>query len=161
MERTELNGIIRLSLLQLMEETLHSHQGMYTEAGTSLLETLQQLDASQASKHYAGLEATIAGHANHARYYLHNLLDFLQGESDSDFDVPESWRVSAVTEREWSALQSELAATYAEVMRFISQKSDWHAENQLAGAIAAPVTSDALPPAGRRAAGAWPAGSGG
>ena len=136
MEPTELNETVRLSLLQLMEETLHSNQGMYTEEGTSLLETLQQLDASQVSKTYAGLEATIAGHANHARYYLRNFLDFLQGKSNGDFDVPESWKVGTVTEREWSALRSELEATYAEVMRFISQKSDWHAENQLAGAIA-------------------------
>lgn len=136
MEQTELNETVRLSLLQLMEETLHSNQGMYTEQGTSLLETLQQLDATQASKNYTGLETTIASHANHARYYLHNFLDFLQGRSNGDFDVPESWRIGVVTESEWSTLQSELAATYSEVMRFISQQSDWHAENQLAGTIA-------------------------
>ena len=99
-------------------------------------ETLQQLDADQASKTYAGLETTIAGHANHTRYYLRNFLDFLQGKGNGAFDVVESWKIGVVTKSEWSELQRELAATYSEVMRFISQRSDWHAENQLAGAIA-------------------------
>jgi hypothetical protein len=136
MELKELNEIVRLSLLQLMEETLHSNQGMYTEEGTSLIETLQEIDSARASQQYPGIEETIAGHANHARYYLRNFLELLQGNGTGDFDVPESWRVRAVKEEEWSLLRGELETTYTELMRYIVQVPDWGAENHLAGLIA-------------------------
>ncbi len=119
----QLMDSLRESLLCLLEETLHSHQGVYTNQGTSLLETLSEIDAGLASRRYPGLQETIAGHANHARYYLSNTLEMLRDKGSGDFDVAESWKIQTVTGEEWEELKSNLSTTYQSVMALISNVS--------------------------------------
>ena len=108
----ELIDSIRQSLLCLLEETLHSHKGVYTNERTSLLETLAKMDADLASRRFTGLPQTIAGHVNHAKSYLSNTIAMLRGEGTGDFDVAASWSVETVNAQEWERLQSALAKTY-------------------------------------------------
>ena len=89
MERALVESI-KTSLLCLLEETLHSHQGVYLAKGTSLIETLSNIDEALASRHFPGLDETIAGHTYHAKYYLQNTVDMLRGRGDGNFDVAES-----------------------------------------------------------------------
>jgi hypothetical protein len=110
---------IRNSVLCLLEETLHSHQGVYLAEGTSLIETLAGIDSALASRPYSGLQETIAGHAHHANYYLRNTIEMLQGKSDGSFDVSESWKLRLVASAEWDALRQDLAKTYESVMTLV------------------------------------------
>lgn len=80
--RPSLHATVQQGLLQLLEETPHSHQEVSTEPRPSLLETLARIDAPLASRRYPGLDQTIAGHAEHARYYLQHTIDFLEGRNE-------------------------------------------------------------------------------
>ena len=131
-----LSEAVRQSLLQLMEETLHSHQSMYTEPGTSLLETLHGIDAAVASRRHPPLPQTIAGHAGHAQYYLDHMLAFLRGTGSEEFDVPLSWKTEEVTAPEWAALLASLDATYSRVMGCIARAEDWPQDGKIASLIA-------------------------
>jgi len=112
---------IRQGLLCLLEETLHSHQGVYLTPGTSLLETLATIDADRASRSYPGLGETIAGHVHHARFYLQNTLDMMRGTGDGTFDVAASWSVVTVTPAQWDELRAEVARVYAAVMGLVAR----------------------------------------
>jgi hypothetical protein len=133
---TTLPETVRLSLLQLMEETLHSHQGMYTEPGTSLVETLAGIDAAVASRRHPPLPQTIAGHVGHAQYYLDHMLAFLKGAGSEEFDVPLSWKYQNVNPDEWEALKASLEATYSAVMGFIARAEDWPQDGKIASLVA-------------------------
>lgn len=127
--------VIQQSLLCVLEETLHSHQGVYLEPGTSLLEVLGTIGADLASRRFAGSAETIAGHADHARYYLQHTVDFLEGRNDGTFDVPESWKVTTVDEAGWTAVRSALEAAYGQTMRLVATTPDWAAEGRLVGIL--------------------------
>lgn len=136
MEAKGLGQVVQQSLLQLMEETLHSNQDMYTAPATSLLETLEGLGAKAASKAHSPHPETIAGHAFHAKFYLEASLARLRGEAPGDPDWASSWAVQTVSPEAWDRLRSDLAATYAQVMRLIMTAEDWEAPGLLAGVVA-------------------------
>lgn len=136
MEPQNQDEAIRQNLLPVMEETLHSHQGMFTEPGTSLLETLADIDADRASRCHPPHSQTIAGHAFHAGYYLKNSLDMLTGRTNGDFSVAESWQKTQVSAEQWVALREGLEEVYAEVMRHIVKTTDWTTNGQLAVVVA-------------------------
>jgi len=119
MEKTQEESI-RNSLLCLLEETLHSHQGVYLVEGTSLIETLADINETVASRRFSGLDETIAGHTHHAKYYLQNTMDMLQGRGDGSFNVSESWKVKAVSAEDWAALRLDLTRTYQSVMSLVA-----------------------------------------
>lgn len=131
-----LNLVVQQSLLQLMEETLHSHQDMYTAPATSLLETLGAIGAEAASKPHPPHPETIAGHAFHARFYLEASLARLRGEGPADPDWSSSWAVQTVSPGAWDSLRADLETTYTQVMRLIMAVEDWTTPGLLASLVA-------------------------
>jgi len=66
---------IAQDLKVLLEETFLKHHGMFTNRGTSLFETLANIDAKDASVHH-GKDETIAGHVFHMTFYLDAVTDW-------------------------------------------------------------------------------------
>jgi hypothetical protein len=74
-----------------------------------LLAALDRLPAAEASKTHDG-GASIASHADHLRYGLSLLNRWADGSAPPwpDMDWTASWKKTAVTDDEWTALRAEL-----------------------------------------------------
>lgn len=82
---------------------------IFLDDGVGVFTTLGNISAARAS---AETNAnTIAAHAEHARFYL-ELLDNYLNKNFSVVDFKQSWRVRAVSEDEWDALRENLSKAY-------------------------------------------------
>jgi hypothetical protein len=110
------------SLANLFREVMHGvPEG--TEAFTlnpgdaGFLNSLDQLTAADASQSSQG-GATIAAHANHVRYGFSLLNRWANGERNpfATADWTEAWRMTSVSDKQWSDLRSALR----------DQTEQWH-----------------------------------
>lgn len=85
-------------LLEQLDDTFEQVKGIYLDRGTSLLETLSTLNASEASKPLTNHGASITGHVAHIRFYLNVLTKYMAGERDQKPDWTQSWLVREVNE---------------------------------------------------------------
>ena len=115
---------LNASLVTLMGELTN---GASADAGyvlnggdPGLLSSLDRLSAEAATSASDG-GATIAAHAEHLRYGLSLLNRWSDGENPfADADWSRSWKVTHVTEDEWSALRADLrdeAERWVEALR--------------------------------------------
>ena len=119
----------------LLTETFESVQGAYLDKGTSLFETLAQIDARAASQPM-GSCATIAAHVAHTTYYLRVLEDRMFGRDLSYVNWDEIWEtVGAVDEAEWEALRAELRATYERIKGHLDEAESWQGINELSSML--------------------------
>ena len=102
-----------LSLLTVLAEILHGAQpdeGLLLNPGDDgLLQSLDRLSAEEASSQPDADSASIAAHTDHLRYGLSLINRWSQGEEPyQDADWTQSWRLTQVSDSEWSELRSEL-----------------------------------------------------
>lgn len=115
------------ALAFLLEEALPGHRepgNVFLDSGTGWRATLETVTHNQASTPTVPGGTTIAGHVEHTRYYLQVVREFIQGRTEP-VDWSESWRVSEVSEQDWSKLQSELIAEHDRVMALAQNSDDW------------------------------------
>ncbi len=79
----------------------------FVQAGQAIFETLDDLDAVEASRAVAPGINTIAAHAIHTAYYIELGISALNGV-EIPGDWPGSWKVQTVTDDEWSAVKATL-----------------------------------------------------
>ena len=93
--------------------------GYFTDHGpeAGLLGTLAKLSAAEASRPAGG--TSIAAHVYHVIFGLEVSFASVQGDH-APRDWRESWRVSTVTEKDWSRLQEDLREKYDELRQAIS-----------------------------------------
>ena len=125
------------SLSALLRETFEgANTGfgtMYLDQGTGLFATLEGVDAARASRALANEGATIAGHVEHIRFYLEFLSNYMS-ENFKMTDWQESWRVSTVSEAEWTALCGQLQKAYQQVTDTFDEVETWN-DFKISGAL--------------------------
>ena len=122
-------------LFALLEETHHTVDGLYLDPGTSLKETLGAIDAEAASRPLVADGSTVAGHVNHAEFYLQVMMDYMQGKWYEKVDWKAAWATRTVTADEWEALKSKLFTALERVRELWSSFDDWNDERRLGGAM--------------------------
>jgi hypothetical protein len=127
--------LIRKEILVLIEETFVSHHGIYTDRGTSLFETLEEIDYSLASRKHAGIDETIAGHVFHLKYYLIVLQEYMSGKRTGSTDWSESWVIRDVDEKQWQDLKAALGMEYENLVGFMNKSENWSSEDFFEGAL--------------------------
>lgn len=126
----------REALLGVLEETFENPSGYFLDKDTSLMQTLDTISAEEASVPISESGASIAGHVDHARFYLALVLDMAQGKEVGKVDWEESWVTREVTEEEWAILKARLRETYQEIVALARSECAWEAEGRIWGAIA-------------------------
>lgn len=119
----------------MIEETFEKVEGIYLDQKTSLFETLAKISAEEASRPLREGGPTIAGHVEHARFYLGVMRDYMQGMWYEKVDWKGSWHVTGVTPAEWEELQGKLRDMYREVAAVMDSFVDWNDERKLGGAM--------------------------
>lgn len=116
------------SLFQLLKETFEGPPpevgSAYLDKGGGLFQTLDELTAEAASISVRPGAPTIAGHCEHARFYVMALYDFMRGATDK-IDWRRSWLVQTVTPSEWDELKEQLRAAYTTVTEHLRTVEAW------------------------------------
>jgi hypothetical protein len=124
-------------LLDVLDEAFENVRGYFLDPGTSLFETLAEIDAAKASIPVGGRCATLAAQVAHINFYIEVLERYLQTGQNETVDWGEVWRsVSGVTPEEWTAAQERLKQTYRRIRAAAAAYPDWKDAGSIAGAIA-------------------------
>lgn len=120
--------VFRSNLAFLLEETFatpaHPSGNAYLDRQAGWEPTLAALSAEEASQAQAPGGTTIAGHVEHARFYLEVLLRFADG-SPERVDWEASWGVREVTPVAWEALRASFAETSERLVRAFEDRPAW------------------------------------
>jgi len=115
------------NLRDLLVETIEGPPGessRYIDPGGGVLETLDTLSAKEASTPFPASGVTIAAQAEHLRFYVDALGQFLVGNA-ARVDWDASWRTSTVTEEEWDALRTRIRKTHVRTLELIDGVEEW------------------------------------
>lgn len=116
------------NLAFLLEETFASPArpggNAFLDRQTGWEPTLASISAQAASRTALPGGTTIAGHVEHARFYLEMLLRYADGHTErADWET--SWTVREVTPVAWDALRASFAETSARVVRAFEDRDTW------------------------------------
>jgi hypothetical protein len=120
----------------LLEETFEKVDGIYLDGGTSLLETLATLSATEASRPITEAGTSAAGQVYHARFYLRVLNDYMDGQWHEKVNWIQSWQCKSVSESEWDQLRHQLKDDYQKLNAKFQGIADWNDDRRLGGALA-------------------------
>ena len=127
-------------IMDILEETFEQHHGIYLDKNTSLFETLDQIDAAQATLPVGGKCASIAAQVAHVTFYVEVLERYFVANDTSKADWGQIWRtVEKVTPEEWQRYKSQLKATYERVKAELRGITSWEGDPHLASALAITV----------------------
>ena len=129
-------NIIKKQILDLLEETFERSHGIYLDKNTSLLETINSIPYEKVGVSYHGIPETIAGHVNHAIFYIVVLKEYITGKRKGETDWNESWKVKQVSKEEWEELKTKLNEEYKNMKKFVNEIDKWENEDYLGGSIA-------------------------
>jgi enamine deaminase RidA (YjgF/YER057c/UK114 family) len=114
------------SIAYLLRETFEgSPEGQpsaYLDRGIGMFSTLDGLTSEQASAEVGG--TTAAAHAEHAKFYLDRLCEFINGRSER-VNWDDSWLIDTVDENEWIALRSSVKNAYENSLRCLAGVDGW------------------------------------
>jgi hypothetical protein len=129
-------AIFSHALFEVLDETLENAHGIYLDRGTSLFETLQTINAGQASLPVGGRCAPLAAQVEHLRFFLEVLEQYILHGSSQDVDWGEIWRsVEAVTPEQWQEARSRLELAGRRVRGLLGEWEAWN-EEAVGGALA-------------------------
>ena len=98
----------------------------YLDHGIGVLTTLEKLSAEQVSTGAGG--TTIAAHAEHARFYLDRICEFMTGRTEK-VNWEQSWLIETVNDAEWNALRDAVRKSYENVLRTFGEVETWNQDN--------------------------------
>jgi hypothetical protein len=118
-----------------LEETFENVHGVYLDKNTSLLETLEDITAEQASIPVGGKCASLAAQVTHVIFFIENFERYaLQGDN-SPVDWGYIWRtVEKVTPEEWDTLRANLRSAYQRMDKLFHENKLWN-EETIGGAM--------------------------
>ncbi len=119
------------NIVILLEETFSNPQGYYLDRRSGgLMGTLENITATQASSSFKPGATTIAGHVDHTRFYLSNVVvQSLRGQEVGKLDWDQSWVLKTVTELEWNDLKQTLSKTCQTVLELVKARETWDDES--------------------------------
>lgn len=124
------------ALRLLLDETFDQVHGIYLDQGTSLFETLADINAAEASIPVGGQCATLAAQVKHVAFYLDVVDNSVRDPNYPRVDWDEIWRtVGSVTPEEWAVIQDELRVNYNRILQLIDEMPAWTNELEVGGAI--------------------------
>ena len=130
------------ALFELLEEVFETHHGIFLDQGTSLFETLETINASEASRPVGGKCASLAAQVAHVNYYLELLERYILNQEAGEVDWDEIWRsIHEVTPTEWLGLKLQLRQTYQRVQAMLRGLEGWQGGTSIDGALAILVHS--------------------
>lgn len=109
-------------LLENLDESLNARVGEGWFDG--LFSTLEQLDATTASKLPAPDRSSIAAHCEHVRY----VLEIVNAWSKLEKPQPDwslAWKTSDVTQAQWDALKTAIQTECETLKAFIKTQTEW------------------------------------
>ena len=125
------------SLFALLKETFEGTNTdfgtMYLDAGTGFFDTIDGIDAKQASRSFSDGSTTIAAHCEHVRFYLEFLSNYMS-EKFTMVDWQDSWKTKTVSDAEWTALRGQLHKTYQMVTDTFNDIETWN-DFKISGAL--------------------------
>jgi hypothetical protein len=125
------------NLFALFEETFETHHGIYLDKGTSLFETLETINAEEASRPVSAHCASLAAQVAHVIFYLEMLEKAIRHQELGKIDWGDIWkRVEAVTPEEWTSLKTQLRHTYQRLSNLLHSLDNWDDDDRLGGALA-------------------------
>ena len=137
MKKTISQEFFYQELLEILEETFDIHHGVYLDKGTSLFDTLDQINAEGASIPIGTKCATIAAQVEHVIFYQEILGRHIAGDEVGEADWEEIWnRVSRVTALEWNELRERLKNTYDCLNDGLESIEDWELNDAIGGSMA-------------------------
>ncbi len=137
MAKTMLQESFSKALFEVLEETFETNHGIYLDKGTSLVTTLAQISAGEASTPVGNRCATIAAQAEHVVFYLEVLERVVDGQDVGKPDWGAIWSgVGGVTEAEWDASRARLKATYDRLSQKLRSIENWENNDAIEGALA-------------------------
>jgi len=127
-------------IMDVLDETFEQHHGIFLDKGTSLFETLEEIDHHQASIAVGGKCASLAAQVAHATFYLEVLERYFVAHDTSQADWGAIWRtVEKVTPEEWEEYKANLKRTYRRIVAELRNVATWESDPHLAIALAITV----------------------
>ena len=127
-------------IMDILDETFEHHHGIFLDKGTSLFETLEQIDYRQASIPVGGTCATLAAQVAHVTFYLEVLERYFVANDTTRADWSEIWRtVKEVTPEQWDEYRANLQRTYRRIVAELKDVPEWQSDPHLASALAITV----------------------
>lgn len=122
-------------LLELLKETFEEPKGIFLDKNTSLLQTLETINAQEASIPVGGKCASLAAQVAHVIFFIESFERFaLQGDT-SQADWNHIWKsVEKVTPEEWETLKAKLKAAYQRMDKLFHANPTWN-EDTIGGAL--------------------------
>lgn len=121
--------LLEMFLIEAFEDV--QAQPLFINRGTSLLITLSDISAEQASKDMGNC-ATIAAHVDHIRYFLDVIEDFMFKRDLSHINWRTIWEtVSVVSEDEWQTIKDNLHTSYERVKSHLSNPDVWNDSHEV------------------------------
>lgn len=134
----DLKDLLHHNLAFLLEETFASPPptsgNAYLDTATGWGPTLASLSAEEASQALLHGGTTIAGHVEHARFYLEVLLRYAAGRGER-VDWADSWQVHEVTPVAWEALKETFLDTCLRAHDTLLERDSWD-DHALGAALA-------------------------
>lgn len=110
----------------LLRETFEGmptrEEQVFLDHDAGIFSTLGKLGAEQVSTNINS--ATIAAHAEHARFYI-ELLDNYLNRDMRVLDFKQSWRVKTVSDDEWDDLREDISKIYRKVTETLQKTDEW------------------------------------
>jgi hypothetical protein len=134
------SGTIVAQFLRVLREAFDGPPGPWSyftdkDSLAGVFGTIDGLSAMEASRRIGASATSIAGHVHHLAGSLAISTRWIRGELTAR-DRDQSWTVSAVDEREWSALRAALRREYEAILTTIQSHGHWD-ENAIGGAAGA------------------------
>jgi uncharacterized protein with ATP-grasp and redox domains len=127
-------------IMDILDETFEHHHGIYLDKGTSLFETLEEIDHRQASIPVGGKCASLAAQVAHVTFYLEVLERYFVAGDTSRADWGAIWRtIEKVTPEEWEEYKANLKGTYHRIVAELRDVAAWESDPHLASALAITV----------------------
>ncbi len=118
-------------LREAFEGSPEGQSSAFLDPGVGMFNTLDKVAATGASKEFYG--TTIAAQAEHAKFYLDRLCEFINGRT-AKVNWEDSWLIETVNEEEWDALRSVVRTSYENALRCLAEPREW-SEDQVGMAI--------------------------
>lgn len=113
-------------LRETFEGSPEGEGSAYLDRGVGVFNTLEKLSAEQVSRDAGG--STIAAHAEHAKFYLDRICEFMKGRTEK-VNWEQSWLIETVNETEWDALRGAVRKSYENVLLTFAEIETWNQDN--------------------------------
>jgi hypothetical protein len=115
-------GGVAYLLRETFEGSPEGQPSAFLDRGVGFFSTLNALSAADVSKEFGG--TTIAAQAEHAKFYLDRLCEFINGRTER-VNWEDSWLIETVNDAEWDALRQTVRKSYENVLRCLATIDDW------------------------------------